>query len=61
MIRSVDLSESALKIVPATPVGQQHGLGALSIALIASESVWRSLYLENGVWHLKFTTVAKST
>ena len=44
MLRSADAAKSAPKIVIATPLGQPHELGALTIALIASESGWRPLY-----------------
>ncbi|WP_372678180.1 MerR family transcriptional regulator [Desulfosarcina sp.] len=44
MLRSVDLSEAAPRIVVATPVGHWHELGALASALAASESGWRVHY-----------------
>jgi DNA-binding transcriptional MerR regulator/methylmalonyl-CoA mutase cobalamin-binding subunit len=44
LLRSAEVSETSPKIVIATPVGHQHELGALAIALIACESNWRSLY-----------------
>ncbi|MGD8959402.1 MAG: MerR family transcriptional regulator [Desulfobacteraceae bacterium] len=44
MLRSVDLSEAAPRIVVATPVGHWHELGALASALAASESGWRVYY-----------------
>jgi methanogenic corrinoid protein MtbC1 len=44
LLRSTDVSESSPKIVVATPAGHQHELGALTIALIACEFDWRSLY-----------------
>jgi len=44
MLRSVETVKLAPKIVIATPLGQPHELGALTIALIAGESGWRPLY-----------------
>ena len=44
MLRSVDLSEEAPRIVVATPVGHWHEFGALAAALAASESGWRAAY-----------------
>ena len=44
MLRSVNLSEAAPRIVVATPVGHWHELGALASALAASESGWRVYY-----------------
>jgi len=44
LLRSAKVSETSPKIVIATPAGHQHELGALSIALIACESDWQSLY-----------------
>jgi len=44
MLRSVHISETAPKIVVATPVGHWHELGALASALAASESGWRVFY-----------------
>ena len=44
MLRSTEAAKLAPKIVIATPLGQPHELGALTIALIASESGWRPLY-----------------
>ena len=44
LLRSAQVSQTSPKIVIATPAGQQHELGALSIALIACESDWRPLY-----------------
>lgn len=44
LLRSAQVSETSPKIVISTPAGQQHELGALSIALIACESDWRPLY-----------------
>ena len=44
MLRSADTAKSAPKIVIATPLGQPHELGALTIALTACESGWRPLY-----------------
>jgi DNA-binding transcriptional MerR regulator/methylmalonyl-CoA mutase cobalamin-binding subunit len=44
LLRSAEVSETSPKIIIATPAGHQHELGALSIALIACESDWQSLY-----------------
>jgi DNA-binding transcriptional MerR regulator/methylmalonyl-CoA mutase cobalamin-binding subunit len=44
LLRSAQISQTSPKIVIATPAGQQHELGALSVALIACESDWRPLY-----------------
>ncbi len=44
MLRSIEISETAPRIVVATPVGHWHELGALISALSASESGWRALY-----------------
>ena len=44
MLRSAETAKLAPKIVIATPLGQPHELGALTIALIAGESGWRPLY-----------------
>ena len=44
MLRSIEISETAPRIVVATPVGHWHELGALIAALAASESGWRALY-----------------
>jgi DNA-binding transcriptional MerR regulator/methylmalonyl-CoA mutase cobalamin-binding subunit len=44
LLRSAEVSETSSKIVIATPAGHQHELGALAVALVASESNWRSLY-----------------
>jgi methanogenic corrinoid protein MtbC1 len=44
LLRSAQVSQTSPKIVIATPAGQQHELGALSVALIACESDWRPLY-----------------
>lgn len=44
MLRSIEVSETAPRIVVATPVGHWHELGALIAALSASESGWRALY-----------------
>ena len=45
MLRSVELSENAPKIVMTTPVGQWHELGLLVAALEAAECGWRPVYL----------------
>jgi DNA-binding transcriptional MerR regulator len=44
MLRTVELSASAPRMVIATPTGHWHEFGALACALIASESGWRSFY-----------------
>jgi len=44
MLRSNEIAELSPKIVIATPLGQRHELGALTIAIIACESGWRPLY-----------------
>ena len=44
LLRSVEVSRDAPRIVVATPVNHHHDLGALAIALIAREAGWRSLY-----------------
>lgn len=44
LLRSAQVSDTSPKIVIATPAGHQHELGALTIALIACESNWQSLY-----------------
>jgi len=44
LLRSAQVSETSPKIVIATPAGHQHELGALTIALIACETNWQSLY-----------------
>ena len=44
MLRGVEVSEDAPRIVVATPVGHWHEFGALASALAASESGWRIFY-----------------
>ena len=44
MLRSTHVAALAPKIVITTPLGQPHELGALTIALIASESGWDPVY-----------------
>lgn len=44
MLRSVSVSETAPRIVVATPVGHWHEFGALVSALSASESGWQVAY-----------------
>ena len=44
MLRSTETADLSPKIVVATPLGQPHELGAMTIALIACESGWRPLY-----------------
>jgi DNA-binding transcriptional MerR regulator len=45
MLRTAVVSESAPKIVIASPSGQQSVVTALALALIGVESGWRSIYL----------------
>jgi DNA-binding transcriptional MerR regulator/methylmalonyl-CoA mutase cobalamin-binding subunit len=44
MLRTVELSASAPRIVIAIPAGQWHEFGAIASALVASESGWQSFY-----------------
>jgi DNA-binding transcriptional MerR regulator/methylmalonyl-CoA mutase cobalamin-binding subunit len=44
MLRTLELAETAPRIVVATPVGHWHEFGALISALAASESGWQALY-----------------
>ncbi len=44
LLNSVEVSRIAPRIVIATPLGHRHDLGALTIALIAREAGWRSLF-----------------
>ncbi len=44
MLRTVELSASAPRIVLATPAGHWHEFGALACALVASESGWQPCY-----------------
>ena len=44
MLRTVELSTSAPRILLATPAGHWHEFGALACALIASESGWQPYY-----------------
>ena len=44
VLRSTHVAALAPKIVIATPLGQPHELGALTIALIAGESGWDPFY-----------------
>lgn len=44
MLRSTEPADLSPKIVIATPLGQPHELGALTVAIIACESGWRPLY-----------------
>ena len=44
MLRSIEIAETAPRLVVATPVGHWHEFGALISALAASESGWRALY-----------------
>ncbi len=45
MLRSVEISASAPKIVIGTPVGQWHELGALAAALASTDVGWRPVYV----------------
>ena len=49
MLRSTKISALSPKIVVTTPPGLVHELGALVIALLASESGWRALYFGPGL------------
>lgn len=44
MLRAVQVSDTAPKIVIATPLGHWHEFGALASALAASESGWQVFY-----------------
>ena len=44
LLRTAEINASAPKIVVATPVGQWHDLGALSVALAAAENGWHPVY-----------------
>jgi DNA-binding transcriptional MerR regulator/methylmalonyl-CoA mutase cobalamin-binding subunit len=44
MMRSIDVADTAPRILVATPVGHQHEIGALAAALAAAESGWRACY-----------------
>ena len=44
MLRAVEVSGTAPRIIVSTPVGQWHEFGALASALAASESGWRVYY-----------------
>ena len=44
MLRTVEIAETAPRIVVATPVGHWHEFGALASALASSESGWKPLY-----------------
>lgn len=44
MLRANEIAELSPKLVIATPLGQRHELGALTIAIVACESGWRPLY-----------------
>jgi MerR family transcriptional regulator, light-induced transcriptional regulator len=44
MLRSNEVAELSPKLVIATPLGQRHELGALTIAIVACESGWQPLY-----------------
>jgi methanogenic corrinoid protein MtbC1 len=45
MLRSVEVSQHAHRIVIATPIGHWHEFGALASALAAAESGWRVVYV----------------
>ncbi len=45
MLRTVEITSGAPKIVIGTPVGQWHELGALAAALAAVEAGWRPIYV----------------
>ena len=44
MLRATELSDTAPRIVVATTVGQWHDIGALAVALTASENGWYPIY-----------------
>ena len=44
MLRSTEIFDSAPRIVIATPVGQWHDIGALTVALTAAENGWYPVY-----------------
>lgn len=44
MLRSIELSASAPRILIATPAGHWHECGALASALVAAESGWQPFY-----------------
>ena len=44
MLRTVELSAAAPRIVVATPTGHWHEFGALACALVATESGWQPFY-----------------
>ena len=49
MLRSTKISALSPKIVVTTPPGQNHEVGALVIALLASESGWQAKYFGPGL------------
>jgi methylmalonyl-CoA mutase cobalamin-binding subunit len=49
MLRSTKISASSPKIVMTTPPGQSHEVGALVMALLASESGWQAKYFGPGL------------
>ena len=49
MLRSTKISDLSPKIVVTTPPGQSHEVGALVIALLASESGWQAKYFGPGL------------
>ena len=44
MLRATEVSNSAPRIVVATPVGQWHDVGAITVALTAAENGWYPVY-----------------
>ena len=44
MLRSTEILDPAPRIVIATPVGQWHDVGALTVALTAAENGWNPIY-----------------
>lgn len=44
MLRTIEVSATAPRIVIATPIGHWHEFGALASALAASESGWQAIY-----------------
>ena len=44
LLRAIEISDAAPKIVIATTVGQWHDVGALTVALTVAEDGWRPIY-----------------
>lgn len=44
MLRAIEISDPAPRIVVATTVGQWHDIGALTVALTAAENGWYPIY-----------------